>query len=81
MGPSLIVTRKGDQDYRKYRTKWVILEIHDKMDEAMKTGRPYETILDPTLGPSANGLPNWKPVQPKPKDWPPYIHAPKEVEE
>jgi len=44
MGPSLIVTQKGDQDYREYRTKWVILEIYDKMAEAMKTECSYQTI-------------------------------------
>ena len=42
-----IVKRKDDQKYGEYRTKLVILECYDAMAEAMKTGRPYQTILDP----------------------------------
>ena len=36
-----------EQKYGEYRTKRVILECYDGMAEAMKTGRPYQTILDP----------------------------------
>ena len=42
-----IVKRKDEQKYGEYRTKRVILECYDAMAEAMKTGRPYQTILDP----------------------------------
>ena len=42
-----IVKRKDEQKYGVYRTKQVILECYDAMVEAMKTGRPYQTILDP----------------------------------
>ena len=35
------------QKYDEYRTKRVILECYDAMAEAMKTGLPYQTILDP----------------------------------
>ncbi|MBW1910675.1 MAG: class I SAM-dependent DNA methyltransferase, partial [Deltaproteobacteria bacterium] len=42
-----IVRRKDEQKYGEYRTKRVILECYDAMAEAMKTGRPYQTILDP----------------------------------
>ena len=31
----------------EYLTKRVILECYDAMADAMKTGRPYQTILDP----------------------------------
>lgn len=41
------VTHKDEQKYGEYRTKRVILECYDAMAEAMKTGRPYQTILDP----------------------------------
>ena len=41
-----------EQKYCEYRTKQVILECYDAMAEAMaeamKTGRPYQTILDPS---------------------------------
>ena len=38
---------KDEKKYGEYRTKRVILECYDAMAEAMKTGRPYQTILDP----------------------------------
>jgi len=42
------VVRKNDEKtYGEYRTKRVILEIFDAMTEAMSTGRPYMTRLDP----------------------------------
>ncbi|MBE0448016.1 MAG: N-6 DNA methylase [Actinobacteria bacterium] len=42
-----IVKRKDEAAYKEYRTKRVILEIYDAMAEAIKTGQPYQTILDP----------------------------------
>jgi len=42
-----IVKRKDEQKYGEYRTKRVILECYDAMADAMKTGRSYQTILDP----------------------------------
>jgi len=42
-----IVKRKDEQKYGEYRTKRVILEIYDKMAEAMRSGKSYETLLDP----------------------------------
>jgi len=42
-----IVKRKDIQKYEEYRTKRVILEIYDEMAEAMRTGKPYQTRLDP----------------------------------
>ena len=42
-----IIKCNDEQNYGKYRTKRVILECFDAMAEAMKTGRPYQTILDP----------------------------------
>jgi len=72
-----IVKRKDEQKCGGYRTKRVILEIYDKMAEATKTVKPYQTVLNPPPGPPENGLPEWKPGQPKPKDWPSRIHAPK----
>ena len=76
-----IVKRKDEQKFGEYRTKRVILECYDAVTEATQTGKPYQTIIDPPPGPPENGLPEWKPGQPKPKDWPSHIHAPKEVEQ
>lgn len=42
-----IVKKKDERKYGEYRTKRVILECYDAMAKAMKTGRPYQTILDP----------------------------------
>jgi hypothetical protein len=43
-----IVRRKDEAKYDgDYRTKRVILEIYDAMQEAMRTGEPYQTRLNP----------------------------------
>ncbi|MGH3783235.1 MAG: hypothetical protein ACRDRO_22105 [Pseudonocardiaceae bacterium] len=45
-----IVKRKDEAKYGEYRTKRLILEVHDRMAEAIRTGEPYQTILDPPPG-------------------------------
>ncbi|MFB3786020.1 MAG: Eco57I restriction-modification methylase domain-containing protein [bacterium] len=72
-----IVKRKDEQKYGEYRTMRVILEIYDAMAEAIRTGRPYATRLDPPPGPPEAGLPAWPPGHPRPAAWPPHIHPPK----
>ena len=47
-----IVKRKDEQAHGEYRTKRVILDIYDAMQQAMETDMPYHTRLDP---PPANG--------------------------
>lgn len=42
-----IVKRKDEQQYGSYRTKDKILEIYDKMTESIRTGKPYQTLLNP----------------------------------
>jgi len=43
-----IVQRKDEAKYNgDFRTKRVILEIYDAMAEAIRTGQPYQTLLDP----------------------------------
>src|SRR5207245_2763982 len=42
-----IVRRKDEEKYGDYRTKRVALEIYDAMHESIRTGRPYQTRLDP----------------------------------
>lgn len=42
-----IIKRKDEQKHGHYRTKRVILEIYDAMTEAIHTGKPYQTLLDP----------------------------------
>ena len=36
-----------EKAHGEYRTKRVILDIYDAMAEASRTGRPYQTRLDP----------------------------------
>jgi hypothetical protein len=42
-----IVRRRDEERHGEYRTKRVILKIYDAMAEAIRTGRPYQTRLDP----------------------------------
>ena len=52
-----IVKRKDEQAHGEYRTKRVILDIYDAMQQAMETGTAYHTRLDP---PPAHG---WTPPE------------------
>lgn len=72
-----IVRRKDEEKYGTYRTKDAILEIYDAMAEAIRTGKPYQTRLDPPPGPPAASLLDWQPGQPRPADWPSHIHPPR----
>lgn len=45
-----IVKRKDLKAHGEYRTKRVILEVYDAMAQAMRTGQPYQTRLDPPPG-------------------------------
>ena len=42
-----IVKRKDEAAHGEYRTKRVILEIYDAMQQAIESGEPYQTLLDP----------------------------------
>jgi hypothetical protein len=56
-GSISVVKRKDEQADGEYRTKRVILDIYDAMQQAMETGGPYHTRLDP---PPAHG---WTPPE------------------
>ncbi|GAA2530955.1 Eco57I restriction-modification methylase domain-containing protein [Pilimelia columellifera] len=45
-----IVKRKDIAAHGEFRTKRLILEIYDAMADAIVTGKPYQTILDPPPG-------------------------------
>ena len=45
-----IVKRKDEAQHGEYRTKRVILEIYDEMEQAKRTSRAYQTRLDPPPG-------------------------------
>ena len=38
------------QNFGEFRTKRLILERYDAMAEAIRIGKPYQTILDPPPG-------------------------------
>jgi hypothetical protein len=42
-----IVKRRDVAAHGEYRTKRVILEVYDAMQQAMDSGQPYQTRLDP----------------------------------
>ncbi|MFG2018267.1 Eco57I restriction-modification methylase domain-containing protein [Actinomadura geliboluensis] len=45
-----IVKKKDVATFGSYRTKELILEVYDAMEQAIRTGEPYKTILDPPPG-------------------------------
>jgi len=45
-----IVKRKDIQEHGEYKTKITILDIFDPMIDAIQSGKPYETLLDPPPG-------------------------------
>lgn len=75
-----ILRERDEAGHCGYRTKDTILEIYDKMAEAVRIGQPYQTILDPPPGPPSDDLPEWQSGQPKPANWPVHIHPPKGCE-
>ena len=72
-----IVNRKDEEKWGEYRTKRVILEMYDAMAEAIRTGRPCQTLLDPPPGPPTDPLPEWPAGAPRPENWPWHIHPPR----
>jgi hypothetical protein len=45
-----IVRERDEKRFGEYRTKRLILEVYDAMAEAIRTGKPYQTVLDPPPG-------------------------------
>lgn len=73
-----IVRRKDEEKYDgDYRTKRIILEIYDAMQESIRTGQPYQTRLNPPPGPPADPLPEWPAGGERPANWPAHIHPPR----
>lgn len=50
LGTFPIVRRNDEQRHGEYRTKRVILDVYDALQEARVSGRPYRTRLDPPPG-------------------------------
>jgi len=63
-----------------YITKETILTIYDEMQQAIDTGQPYQTKLNPPPGPPTDAEGNFLPMsQWAANNWPSHIHAPKEM--
>ena len=45
-----IVRRKDETTFGEYRTKERILQIYDALSDAIETGQPYRSVLDPPPG-------------------------------
>jgi len=74
-----IVKGKEEQEYGEYRTKDSILQIYDAVPAAIRTGKPYQTQLDPPPGPPSDAQGNFIPMsQWDPNNWPTHIHSPRE---
>ena len=74
----VIIRTKDIEKFGEYRTKQVILKIYDAMQEAIRSGRPYETHLDPPPGPpldSDGNFLSYADITDKP---PPHIHLPRD---
>lgn len=73
-----IVRRKDEEKYNgDYRTKRVILENYDAMQEAVRTGNPFQTRLDPPPGPPRDVNGNFVTYANIASNPPPHIHLPR----
>jgi len=61
-----VVKRKDVDAHGTYRTKDQILAIYDMMAEAIQTGRPYQTLLDPPPADPRVAHPPREPVEVRP---------------
>jgi hypothetical protein len=69
--------RKHEDKYNgDYRTKRVIRGIYDGMADSTRTGRAYQTRLNPPPGPPVEHLPDWATGTSQPANWPSHIHQP-----
>jgi hypothetical protein len=72
-----IVRRRDEERFDgDYRTKRVILEVYDAMQESIHTGQSYQTPLNPPPGPPIDGngkLVDYAAIATNP---PPHIHLP-----
>jgi hypothetical protein len=76
-----IVRRKDEEKYNgDYRTKRVILEIYDALQDSIRTGQPYQTRLDPPPGPPTDLQGQFTPMAEwLSNEWPKHVHRPREM--
>jgi hypothetical protein len=77
---SFSIVRRRDEEACNgdYRTKRVILEMYDAMQQAIRTGQPYSTRLDPPPGPPIDANGKFVDFAEIAGGLPPHIHLPRE---
>ena len=74
-----IVKRKDIKRHGDYRTKLVILDLYDQMQQAMESGSPFHSQLDPPAGPPTDSEGNFIPMADWDlHHWPSHIHPPRD---
>ena len=72
------VRRRDEETHGYYQTKETILQIYDEMAVSIRTGNPYQTILDPPPGPPTRPDGTFMSYQEFAHDPPPHIHPPRD---
>ena len=73
-----IVKRKDVKAHGDYRTKLVILDLYDQMQQAIESGSPFHSQLDPPEGPPTDSEGNFIPMADWDQHhWPSHIHPPR----
>lgn len=74
-----IVKRKDIKRHGDYRTKLVILDLYDQMQQAMESGSPFHSQLNPPAGPPTDSEGNFIPMADWDlHHWPSHIHPPRD---
>lgn len=71
------IVRRKEEEKGEYRTKRVILEIYDAMQEAILSGESYQTGLDPPPGPPVDVQGKFISYEAIVSNPPPHIHLPR----
>src|SRR5690606_37384485 len=75
-----ILRRKDEEKYAgDYRTKRMVLEIYDAMQESIRTGLPFRTRIAPPPGPPQDGEGKFIPYARVADSPPPHIHLPRDA--
>ena len=82
LGTFDVLERREVHQFGEYRTKLQILAFYSEMAEAILTGNPYQTRLDPSPGPPTDAEGNFIPMTEwAPNNWPSHIHPPRNESE
>lgn len=74
-----VLRERDEAAHGHFKTREGILEIYDAMTEAIRTGQPYQTRLDPLPGPPMDADGNFiRMDQWDRREWPSHIHLPRQ---